>query len=61
MNEIDQNGHASVVTKWGRIEIDFESDKDYGNPIQEAALQVVFTSPFGSIYNVMGFWDGGRQ
>lgn len=61
MNDIDQNGHAPVVTKWGRIEIDFESDKDYGNPIQEAALQVVFTSPFGSVYNVMGFWDGGQQ
>ena len=47
------------VSKWGRIEIEFESSRVYQNPVQEMALQVVFTSPFGAVHHAMGFWDGG--
>ena len=61
MEDDAQNGTEYDVSKWGRIEIEFESTRAYKNPIQEAALQVVFTSPSGSAYNVLGFWDGGRN
>ena len=58
-----EDGNGSVtgfdVTKWGRIEIAFDSSKMYQNPVQEVALQVIFTSPFGAAYPVVAFWDGG--
>ncbi|MBT4139005.1 MAG: DUF5060 domain-containing protein, partial [Candidatus Latescibacteria bacterium] len=49
------------VSKWGRIEVTFESSEVYKNPIQEVALQVIFTSPSGGSHNVIGFWDGSTR
>lgn len=60
MADSEHNGGAPNTSKWGRIEIVFESSTEYDNPLQEVALQVVFTAPFGSVHNVMGFWDGGQ-
>lgn len=50
----------SVATKWGRFEQAFKSSVTYENPVQEATLWVVFTSPAGEKREVFGFWDGGR-
>ena len=49
-----------VVPKWDRFEQSFKSGVYYTNPVQEAALKVVFTSPLGETNEVDGFWDGGR-
>lgn len=48
------------IPKWGRFEKSFESAINYVNPIQEAALTVVFTSSLGDTQKVYGFWDGDR-
>src|SRR5260370_14145494 len=48
------------VAKWERFEKAFESASSYANPVQEASLTAVFTSPSGSSFRVYGFWDGGR-
>src|SRR5260370_15843268 len=50
----------SGVAKWERFEKAFESASSYANPVQEASLTAVFTSPSGSSFRVYGFWDGGR-
>jgi hypothetical protein len=55
------NGSGPDVRKWGRIEITFESSEVYQNPIQDVALQVLFTSPSGAATHVMGFWDGSTR
>jgi hypothetical protein len=47
------------VPKWDRFELKLESSSNYGNPVQEASLKAVFTSPRGSSRTVYGFWDGG--
>ena len=49
-----------VIPKWARFEQKFQSDLNYSNPIQEAALTVTFHSPLGETFKVNGFWDGGR-
>src|SRR5687767_2805788 len=49
-----------VVPKWGRFEHEFTSSVRYENPLQEAALTVVFLSPAGGSNRVHGFWDGGK-
>lgn len=49
-----------LVTKWGRFEQPFESSVNYENPIQQAALNVIFVSPLGETNRVPGFWDGGK-
>jgi hypothetical protein len=49
-----------VVPKWGRFEQIFESSVSYSNPVQEAALTVVFISPLNETNRVPGFWDGGK-
>jgi len=48
------------VPKWARFEKTLESATDYANPVQEASLTAVFTSPQGQASKVYGFWDGGR-
>src|SRR2546427_3256798 len=48
------------VAKWERFEKTLESASSYANPVQEASLTAVFTSPSGSSFRVYGFWDGGR-
>lgn len=49
-----------VAPKWSRYEQAFTSTVDYGNPLQETTLKVVFTAPTGETREVFGFWDGGR-
>ena len=49
-----------TVAKWGRFEHSFESSVNYENPIQQATLEVVFTSPGNVTSKVYGFWDGGK-
>lgn len=48
------------VPRWARFEKTLESATDYANPVQEASLTAVFTSPQGQASKVYGFWDGGR-
>ncbi|MDB6036263.1 MAG: hypothetical protein JWM99_104 [Verrucomicrobiales bacterium] len=50
-----------VVRKWGRFEHEFKSTAKYANPVQEARLAVVFTSPSGESTTVNAFWDGGKS
>jgi hypothetical protein len=50
-----------VVRKWGRFEREFKSSIKYANPVQEARLAVVFTSPSGESTTVNAFWDGGKS
>jgi hypothetical protein len=49
-----------VTPKWGRFEASFKSTLAYSNPVQDASLTVVFTSPLGEVFRLPGFWDGGR-
>jgi len=50
----------ALVPKWEQYEITLTSQGNYQNPVQEAALTAVFTSPTGEKFRVPGFWDGGR-
>ena len=50
-----------TVAKWGLFEHTFRSSVGYSNPLQQARLSVVFTSPQGEKQEVEGFWDGGRS
>ncbi|MCX6930167.1 MAG: DUF4038 domain-containing protein [Verrucomicrobia bacterium] len=49
----------AYVCKWGRFEQSFTSGVRYSNPIQDASLRVIFTSPLGETSEADGFWDGG--
>jgi Protein of unknown function (DUF4038)/Domain of unknown function (DUF5060)/Putative collagen-binding domain of a collagenase len=49
-----------VVPKWSRFDHAFHSNVSYSHPLQEATLTVQFTSPLGEVYQVEGFWDGGK-
>src|SRR5512140_890055 len=49
-----------VVPKWSRFEHVFRSSVAYTNPLQQASLTVMCTSPQGEVSRVSGFWDGGR-
>ena len=51
----------SEVARFGRFEQSFESGVNYPNPLQDAALNVVFLSPTGETNRVPGFWDGGKM
>jgi Protein of unknown function (DUF4038)/Domain of unknown function (DUF5060)/Putative collagen-binding domain of a collagenase len=59
VREAAASAEMAMVTKWGRFEQSFKSPVLYSNAVQDAALQVVFTSPLGDTYQVDGFWDGG--
>ena len=48
------------IPMYSRAEWMFSSSADYDNPVQDASLTAVFTSPSGREYKVYGFWDGGR-
>ncbi len=50
----------TVVSKWGRFERAFQSSTAYPNPVFDAELRVVFTSPSGRSRLIYGFWDGER-
>ena len=49
-----------VIAKWGRFEQTFRSSVVYSNALQDASLNVVFTSPLGDTSEADGFWDGGK-
>jgi hypothetical protein len=49
-----------TVDLWTRFEAEFESAKDYENPVQDIELWVEFKSPGGRRLEILGFWDGGR-
>ena len=52
---------SDSVKLWHKIELRFESDEEYDNPIYEVnEFSVSFTSPTGRTKKVNGFWDGGR-
>src|SRR5689334_11201978 len=51
----------ATVPKWQRFELKLESSGAYANPVQEANLTAIFTSPGGSSRKVYGFWDGGNS
>jgi len=53
-------GAAGEVPKWERFEAMLQSSLDYANPVQEATLTAVFTSPKGERRKVYGFWDGAK-
>src|SRR5438552_538135 len=54
-------GAEKFVSDYDRFEQSFESSFAYGNPLQEAALTVTFTSPQGDRLKAPGFWDGGKS
>ncbi len=50
------------VGLWGKLEIAFQSSRDYENPLYDVSdFQVTFESPSGRVQKVDGFWDGGRN
>src|SRR5262245_9618932 len=61
MNIMAEKTTSSTVPCWGRFEQQFSSSVDYANPLQEAILQVTFTSPSGRSQVIYGFWDGRRS
>jgi Protein of unknown function (DUF4038)/Domain of unknown function (DUF5060)/Putative collagen-binding domain of a collagenase len=48
------------VPLWQRGEWVLTSDKTYDNPLQEASVGAIFTSPSGKQHKVYGFWDGDK-
>lgn len=57
----DAASQGSSTPKWERFERTFESATEYANPVQEASLTALFTSPSGETKKVYGFWDGGKN
>ncbi len=55
-----QSKKLPVVGRWARFEYAFKSSVGYSNPLREADLKVLFTSPQGETTEVYGFWDGGK-
>ncbi len=51
---------ANIVPLWSRYEQSFRSAISYPNPLQDATLCVMFSSPSGKMWSVPGFWDGGQ-
>ncbi len=49
-----------AIPLWRRGEIVLSTVGQYDNPLQDAQLQVTFTSPSGASHTIDGFWDGGR-
>ena len=50
----------TVVPKWQAYEKILTSTATYTNPVQQAELTVVLTSPGGVMKRIHGFWDGGN-
>jgi hypothetical protein len=53
-----QHEKTAIIPTWSRFEQTFHSKIAYTNALQEAAVTVIFTSPFGITNRVDGFWDG---
>ena len=50
------------VEKWSKLELDFDSQKEYGNPLYDIEdFYATFTSPTGRVKKINGFWDGGSS
>jgi hypothetical protein len=49
---------AQTVPQWTRFEAAFTSSANYENPVQDAQMEVDFSSPSGKQITVLGFWDG---
>lgn len=54
-------GFLPRTSLWGVIELSFQSDSYYANPLQECKLSARFISPDGREHTADGFWDGGRE
>jgi hypothetical protein len=52
---------SPLAPRHSRFEAAFASAAEYANPLQEASLSVMFTSPSGVSHYINGFWDGGRS
>ena len=53
---------AGEVPVWDKYEIEFQSSREYENPVYDLkSFDVEFTSPSGRVLNIKGFWDGGRN
>ena len=50
----------ATIARYTRFEAEFTSSTEYVNPIQEANLEVEFTSAGGDRQTVQGFWDGEK-
>lgn len=55
---IGSSQNVPEVAQWTRFEAQFRSSTEYLNPVQEAHLEVEFTSPTGTRHTARGFWDG---
>lgn len=53
----NRTNHAPIP-QWRKWETSWSSAVTYENPVQDAALQVTFTSPSGRTHHIDGFWDG---
>lgn len=50
------------VSAWGRLELSFESQRSYDNPLYDVPeFSALFTAPSGKQIRINGFWDGDRQ
>ncbi|MGC9316641.1 MAG: DUF4038 domain-containing protein [Armatimonadota bacterium] len=49
------------VARWDVHEIVLESEREYDEPLWDATLTALFTSPSGREREVEGFWDGDRS
>jgi len=57
-DDIDPSTVDYSTQTWVALEIPFESSKTYTKPLDDATLDVVFTSPSGEQIKMPGFWDG---
>ncbi len=55
-----ESSKMTVAPEWAVFERTFKSSVEYSNALQDATLQVLFTSPQGQTNLVYAFWDGGR-
>ena len=60
MAGVAESKQLPLASKWGRFEQSFKSSLAYSNPLQQATLTVLFTSPSGATDQMYGFWDGGK-
>lgn len=54
--------NSTKVEKWHKIELRFESNETYDNPLYDVEFfGAEFTSPTGEKHIVRGFWDGDNK
>ena len=52
--------YAQDVPVWDKYEIEFQSSREYENPLYDLkSFEVEFVSPSGRSRKINGFWDGG--